>query len=570
MSSLKMFSRSTAPMQLSDFMNIPQTLSYENAELYWYEVQQNDTEGIELIPKNSGERFALLKQALLEIRGREPEGGKWGSYLELGFSSGRTLNFIAAIANNTYVYGFDSGNGVGNAENVQDRPFAYTKTIETKLEGSFRDEYGDNLEKTRKEGLVKLSLKPRTSFSEPPFIPFTPLCNVLLYLGKIEQTLPSYIKEEILTLRRTDHVSFVFIDTNDSAVTDSIIKNLAGYVKSGKTIIITDHQLDNNIVYRPVLLPNDAKRIVPLTQDTVDLKLHDFTQGPYATAAKASDKVPVDNTYPGRNVLHFKSTDRKRKFDDNKTMEKLRKHFANTQAKALMSDSEILQFGVDAARRNFALDTEKTKYYIEFGFCTGRSLNFIASLLNDDEKLYGFDSGLGLPENWRFRFPKGMFRYTKSIEKDAATGAITLSRIKFTNKEKSTLDDNVFIPFIPHERVNLVMGLIEEVLQPFVDKQLKPLGDAACIAFIYVDTDLKSAAAAILKTLKKYIQLNKTVIVFDEAFNFDGSVAEGAHVSLNEWEKHEFAALNEFRGDTGWRPIAYNQNGQQLAVVFQD
>lgn len=570
MTTLQIVTRKNAPMQLSDFMNLPSDDSFENTDLFYYKVKKDGNGGIKLEHEKTGRRFKLLKEALMEAKDLEESKDDWGSYLEFGFSSGRTLNFIAAIADNTFVYGFESGNGIGENKELQERPFAYTKTIdkdESVMEDDITDEYGADGELISKKGLIRLALKPRTSETQKPFVPFTPLCNVLLYMGDIETTLPVYLDKELKKQHRPNHVSFVFIDMNDDELTDKILHMLAGSVVTGRTIIVTDHALSIDTLYTQPVLPIATQDLVPLTQDTVDLRLGNFIQTPNSTGALVDDKS--ENFDPaGRNILHFKSTNRNPQFNGNRTMIPLRRLLTEANAEALMSDSEVLQHSIEVARNNFAGEEGRAKFYLEFGVCSGRTINFIATLLEKDEELFGFDSGTGLPMEWRYKFPKGMFRYTKRIEKNIEQGKLLFSRIEFSDQEKIPLDEKVFIPFIPHQRVKLVMGLIEDTLDDFIAQYLEHRGEQACVPFVHIDTDLKSAAQIILRKLNKYIKRGKTVVLFDEAFNFDGTEGENAPVRYDEWKNHEFYALNNFRGDDAWHPIAYNQNGQQLAVIF--
>ena len=51
--------------------------------------------------------------------------------------------------------------------------------------------------------------------------------------------------------------------------------------------------------------------------------------------------------------------------------------------------------------------------YLEFGVCSGSSINFIAAL-NPQKKIYGFDSFEGLPKKWEYGdhvFPAGAFSF---------------------------------------------------------------------------------------------------------------------------------------------------------------
>ncbi len=59
--------------------------------------------------------------------------------------------------------------------------------------------------------------------------------------------------------------------------------------------------------------------------------------------------------------------------------------------KALNTDAAVLKFGSDAVTLRGA--------FLEMGVCTGKTINFIAAL-NPEERIWGFDSFDGLPEQW--------------------------------------------------------------------------------------------------------------------------------------------------------------------------
>jgi hypothetical protein len=115
--------------------------------------------------------------------------------------------------------------------------------------------------------------------------------------------------------------------------------------------------------------------------------------------------------------------------------------------------------------------------YLEFGVYQGMTINYIARLF-PTQKIYGFDSWQGLPENWN-QFPKGSY------------------------------STNGVIPEVP-PNVELISGLFEDTLPEFI----KDYPDTKT-AFVHIDSDLYSSA----KTIFKYFGhtfVHGTVIVFDE------------------------------------------------------
>ena len=60
-------------------------------------------------------------------------------------------------------------------------------------------------------------------------------------------------------------------------------------------------------------------------------------------------------------------------------------------AKEFDNDAELLRFASDSVKIPGA--------YLEFGVCTGTTINFLAAL-NPKKTIYGFDSFEGIPERW--------------------------------------------------------------------------------------------------------------------------------------------------------------------------
>jgi len=151
---------------------------------------------------------------------------------------------------------------------------------------------------------------------------------------------------------------------------------------------------------------------------------------------------------------------------------------------------------------------------LEFGVASGTTLNFISSLT--EEKVFGFDSFQGLPEDWTGQFPKGAFKQ----EELPAVG----------------------------KNVELVVGLFEDTLPRFLHEHSGPA------AFLHVDCDLYSSTRTVFTQLADRIQ-NGCVIVFDEYFNYPG------------WEEGEHKAFKEFLRSRGltYSYIGYTDS-QQVAV----
>ena len=136
---------------------------------------------------------------------------------------------------------------------------------------------------------------------------------------------------------------------------------------------------------------------------------------------------------------------------------------------------------------------------LEMGVFQGTSLNRIASQV-EGHKVYGFDSFLGLPEDWLPGFHKGYF------------ASPTLQKFP--------------------ENVELVVGLFEDTLPKFIKEHPEP------VSLLHVDCDVYSSTKTIFCYLGPQLVAG-TVIMFDEYINYPG------------WWEHEFKAFQEYIAESG-------------------
>lgn len=132
---------------------------------------------------------------------------------------------------------------------------------------------------------------------------------------------------------------------------------------------------------------------------------------------------------------------------------------------------------------------------LEFGVHDGGSLRYIASLT--PRTVYGFDSFLGLPEDWDSANPKGHF-----------------------DRGGIPPDD------LPHN-VECVVGWFETTLPAFLAARPDP------VAFAHVDSDLYSSAKTVLTHVGPRLAPG-AVLNFHEFWNFPGE-REGEALALAEW-----------------------------------
>lgn len=156
---------------------------------------------------------------------------------------------------------------------------------------------------------------------------------------------------------------------------------------------------------------------------------------------------------------------------------------------------------------------------LEFGVAGGHSINFIADQVKD-EKVFGFDSFEGLPEDWTNTYKKGHF-------------AQSLPEVR--------------------DNVELVVGWFDHTLPEFLSRHPGP------VSYLHVDCDLYSSTKIIFEMLAERI-VPGTVIVFDEFFNYP------------TWRDHEYKAFIEFVEARGipFRYLGAVNCNKQVAVVIED
>ena len=133
---------------------------------------------------------------------------------------------------------------------------------------------------------------------------------------------------------------------------------------------------------------------------------------------------------------------------------------------------------------SYVLDTcgltqKQDTLWLEFGVTSGSTIQCISKYAN---QVYGFDSFLGNPEEWRPGYEAGIFSM------------------------------NGVLPAV-NSNVHLIPGLFQDTLVPFLEYQGKK------VSFIHIDSDLYSSAKFILDSVKGYLDTD-CIIVFDEFVNY--------------------------------------------------
>jgi len=159
---------------------------------------------------------------------------------------------------------------------------------------------------------------------------------------------------------------------------------------------------------------------------------------------------------------------------------------------------------------------------MEFGVWNGRSVNYMADV-RPDTAFFAFDSFEGLPEAWIKGHPAGHFK-------------TNLEAIKFRTN------------------VRPWKGWFSDTIPVFLKS--KPKGR---LQGVHIDCDLGSSTRDILFGLKEVLLQDKSVLLFDEFYNYEG------------YEQHEFKAFldwsNEF--NVSFEIIARNIRHQQTIIVLK-
>jgi hypothetical protein len=157
---------------------------------------------------------------------------------------------------------------------------------------------------------------------------------------------------------------------------------------------------------------------------------------------------------------------------------------------------------------------------LEFGVYTGSSLNYFSSFY-PDKKWYGFDSFLGLQEDWKGGwYDKGFFNLNNNIPE--------------VNKN-----------------VTLIKGWFKETLPKFLNKNKEN------ISFIHIDCDTYESTKDIFNNIKKDRLQKGCILLFDEYFGYIG------------WKENEFKAWKEyvFKNKIKYKYIAFGERQVVIEIL---
>jgi len=182
-----------------------------------------------------------------------------------------------------------------------------------------------------------------------------------------------------------------------------------------------------------------------------------------------------------------------------------------------MPDATIITSGDRGVLFNFLPNILTLEGHIaEFGVYRGDSINQLASTFNS-KTIWGFDSFLGLEENFSIDYLKGGFNLHG-------------------------------IPPLVRENVSLVVGSFSDTLPTWLKE------NPGVFSFINIDCDTYESTTNVLNFLGPKKIVSGTVIIFDEYIGFPG------------WEKHEFRAWQEYcnKNNVKYKYLAIN--GLQVLI----
>ena len=189
-------------------------------------------------------------------------------------------------------------------------------------------------------------------------------------------------------------------------------------------------------------------------------------------------------------------------------------------AQAFQSRFELYDFVVPKA--------SKEGVFLEFGVASGKSINYIASMVN--KEIHGFDSFEGFPDDGIIPKPKAPTEKWAGVK-------------WFVGKQKHK------VPQVKHN-VILHSGWFENTLPEF----LRESSDKT--AFIHIDCDIYSSTKTIFDNLAERI-VPGTIIIFDEYFGY------------YEWRQNEYKVFQEYvdNNNVSYEYIAYDYSGRAAVKI---
>lgn len=196
-----------------------------------------------------------------------------------------------------------------------------------------------------------------------------------------------------------------------------------------------------------------------------------------------------------------------------------------------MSEQYAIIHGLDLINPEY-------KNILEFGVYKGDSIKRIRDHISLDYKVYGFDSFIGLPEDWRDSTNKLVGRGHK--------GRFT------TNGEIPKIDN-----------IKFYKGWFNDTIPNYLNDE-----GTNKIGLIHIDCDIYSSTKTILEMLNDYI-IKDTILVFDEwIYNHNKKYNDHEQRAFYEWvEKYDREyKIIEFR-ETSIRDLSGDSEKKIIKII---
>jgi hypothetical protein len=162
----------------------------------------------------------------------------------------------------------------------------------------------------------------------------------------------------------------------------------------------------------------------------------------------------------------------------------------------------------------------KNGYFLEFGYYMGASASRLAPALEGRSECniyYAFDSFFGLRNEWN--------------KSNGFIGSFDLAGM----------------PPDPPEGVELIVGWVEDTLEPWLQSHKGP------VAFAHLDMDVYPPTRYVLETIRDRLTTG-SILLFDEFHGYHG------------WREHEFRAFNEVFGPGTFKFLALGPHQVVISI----
>lgn len=184
-----------------------------------------------------------------------------------------------------------------------------------------------------------------------------------------------------------------------------------------------------------------------------------------------------------------------------------------------INDEDIRKYSIIKAIENHLFLTNNL--FLEFGVYKAESINYFSNILKKYNKnIYGFDSFVGLEEEW----------------------------ITTEYHEVETFSLKGKIPKV-NNNVLIIQGKVQDTFEEFIIKN-----KLSKISFIHIDLDTYLPTKFVLEKAKQFL-IKGSVILFDEFYGYPG------------WQNQEYKAFNEIFNPNEFEYIAFSSRQVAIRIV---